>query len=118
MPRGFGIVWLLIVLSGCVGTETAPAPTPWQAYKVTTDPGPDRVLLDVGLVQSPLEDPFLDRELWNAADEMLGSATERELRELNGYRVGILVGSAPEPLRNLLGSPRSCVEHRGRSAPS
>src|SRR4051794_485799 len=89
MRRRVALLSLLIGLAGCVGTETTPHARPWQALKLATEAGPDRVLLEVGLVQTPLEDPFLDRELWTGADEMLGSAAQREMLDANGLRVGL-----------------------------
>ena len=118
MPRRSGVALLCFLLGGCVSADGSDPTSAWQAMRVDTDPGPDRVLLDVALVQSPREDPFLDRHVWASADEMVLSPEQRELLELNGFRVGVLVGSPPEQLLDLLRSPRTCVERRGRSAPS
>lgn len=113
--RGF---LLLIFLAGCVSPEPSRSGVDWQTLKVAADPGPDRVLLDVALVQRPLGDPFLTTEIWSSTDEMILSPDLRELLELNGYRIGLLVGSPPEKLSQLLQSDRSCIERRGRSAPT
>lgn len=109
---------LLVLLTGCVSPESTHAPIGWQSLKVDSDPGPDRVLLDVALIQRPIDDEFLSSELWANADEMVVPADRRELLELNGFRVGVLVGSPPEQLTHLLQSERSCLERKGRSAPS
>jgi hypothetical protein len=109
---------LLILLAGCVSSEPSRPSVSWQSLKPESDPGPDRVLFDVALVRRPLGDPFLADELWASADEMIVSADLRELLELNGYRVGVLVGAPPDKLLQLLQSERSCPERRGRTAPS
>jgi hypothetical protein len=107
---------LLILLAGCVSSEPARPGVPWQSLKVGSDPG--SIFLDVALVQRPLGDSFLTDQVWASADEMIVSAGQRELLELNGFRVGVLVGSPPEKLLQLLQSERSCRERRGRAAPS
>ena len=110
---------LLLALSvGCVSEETPRPTTSWQALKFDADPGRDRILLDVAIVQRPLDDPFLATGIWAGADEMALSLERREFVELNGFRVGLLVGSPPEKLVQLMKSERSRVERKGRSAPT
>ncbi len=109
---------LLILLAGCVSSEPLRPGGVWQSLKIESDPGPDRVLFDIALVQRPLGDHFLSEELWASADEMIVPADQREMLELNGYRVGLLVGSPPDKLLHLLQSERSRLDRRGRSTPS
>ncbi len=109
---------LLILLAGCVSSEPSRPGAVWQSRKIESDPGPDRVLFDIALVKRPLGDAFLTDDIWSSADEMIVSPDQRELLELNGYRVGLLVGSPPDKLLKLLQSERSCMERRGRSTPS
>jgi hypothetical protein len=117
MPMRRGSL-LVILLAGCVSSEPSRPGVNWQSMKVDADPGPDRVLFDIALVQRPLGDSFLTDELWQAADEMIVPADQRELLELNGYRVGVLVGSPPEKLVQLLQSDRGRLDRKGRAAPS
>ena len=113
----FVAIALLIALAGCVGEETL-SPTSRDCYRLETETLGDRVLLDVALVQAPLGDAFVDRKIWAGADQMIGAADKRDLLEANGLRVGILVGSPPAALMNLLQTERTCVERHGRVAPS
>jgi hypothetical protein len=109
---------LLILLAGCASPEPSRPGAIWQSLKADTDLGPNRVLFDVALVQRPLEDSFLNDEIWASADEMIFSADERELLELNGFRVGLLVGNLPDKLLQCLQSERSCPQRRARSMPA
>ena len=110
---------LLLAFSlGCVSEDAARKSPAWQTLKFDAEPGRDRVLLDVAIVQRPLDDPFLASEIWAGADEMILPMERRELVELNGFRVGLLVGFPPEKLIQLMKSERSRVERKGRSAPA
>ena len=108
---------LVLFLAGCVSTEPSRSGVSWQSFKAN-DTGPDRVLFDIALVQRPINDSFLNTELWASADEMILPVDLRENLELNGFRIGLLVGSPPEKLGQLLQSDRSCIDRRGRSVPS
>lgn len=107
---------LLVMLAGCVSPEPSRTGTPWQSFK--DNPDPERILLDVAIVQRPFGDAFLDDEIWSHADEMIVPPEQRDLLELNGYRAGVIVGSPPEKLVNLLQSSRSRVQRRARSVGS
>jgi hypothetical protein len=104
---------LLLVLAGCVSPEPSRPGPAWQSFKVDADP--DRIFLDVAVVQRPFGDAFLDDELWSYADEMIVPPEQRDRLELNGFRAGVIVGASPEKLVGLLQSSRSCVHRRGRA---
>jgi hypothetical protein len=108
---------LFAALPGCV-SDNGVAPTMHDSYRLDTESFGDRALLDVALVQAPLGDAFLDRLIWAGADQMILSADKRDLLEANGLRIGVLVGSPPAGLTNLLQTDRTCVERHGRFAPS
>ena len=103
---------------GCVSEDAARPGPAWQALKFDAEPGRDRVLLDVAIIHRPLDDPFLTTEIWAGADEMILPLERREFVELNGFRVGLLVGFPPEKLIQLLKSERSRIERKGRSVPT
>src|SRR5436853_144753 len=115
MPTRRGAL-LLILLAGCVSSEPSRPGVNWQSFKDNSDP--NRVVFDVALIERPFGDPFLADELWASADEMVVSHDQREILELNGYRVGLLVGAPPEKLLQLLQADRSCLQRRGRSTPA
>lgn len=108
-------IWLVILLAGCVSPEPSRTGVAWQSLKVDAEAGQDRILFDVSLVQRPIDDVFLNHDLWASVDEMILPTDLRENLELNGYRIGLLVGSPPDRLKQLLQSDRSCIERKGRS---
>ncbi len=116
MSARLGLLLGLIALIGCVGPEESRPSRAWQTFRVDADPGPEHVLLDIALIQQPFDDDYLRHELWTGADEMILPIEVRETLDLNGYRVGILVGSAHEKLTQLIQSERTCLEHKGRSS--
>ncbi len=74
--------------------------------------GEDVVLLDVAVVEQPWGDRFLNRELWELADEQ-GVALERApILAKNGFRVCRIAGLPPAGLQRLLASRRSCPDPR------
>lgn len=83
--------------------------------------GEDVVYLDVFVIERPLGDPFLNRELWTETDEetiradgeQAISLERKTVLEKNGFRIGQLGGSLPPTkLQDLLASHRSCKGNR------
>jgi hypothetical protein len=82
--------------------------------------GEDVVYLDVAVIERTLGDTFLNRELWNEADEEVvrveGEQTvsleRKTLLETNGFRIGQVGGMLPNKLQDLLLSQRSCQMRR------
>ena len=82
--------------------------------------GDDVVFLDVAVIERPLGDPFVNRELWSETDEEVirveGEPTvslERKTSlEKNGFRVGQIGGLLPTRLQDMLDSQRSCKARR------
>lgn len=119
MQRAVRFAVLVMLAGGCATQpETLRSPIAWQSLKAGVDAGSDRVLLDVSLIERPLDDEYLNEGLWSCADEMVIAPELRELLAANGYRVGVLVGAPPEKLVQLLSSERSCIDRRGKSVPS
>lgn len=119
MQRAVRWVVLVILAGGCAGqTQTVRPANSWQSLKVGAEAGADRVLLDVALLERPLDDEYLNEGIWASADEMVVAPELRELLAVNGYRVGVLVGAPPERLVHLLASERTCIDRRGKSVPS
>jgi hypothetical protein len=82
--------------------------------------GEDVVYLDVAVLSRTLGDVFLNRELWNQADEEIVhidgepavSLERKRALEKNGFRVGQVGGMLPSKLHDLLTSERSCQTRR------
>ena len=69
---------------------------------------PEGVIVDSVLVEQPLGDLFLDRELW--ADALpVGQPETRALFAENGLRAGVITGSIPQKLQALLESESDTV---------
>jgi hypothetical protein len=82
--------------------------------------GDDVVYLDVAIIERTLGDVFLNRELWNEADEEVVHVESEPAISLerkralvkNGFRVGQVGGLLPSKLHDLLTSERSCQTRR------
>jgi hypothetical protein len=74
--------------------------------------GPEAVQMDVALLERPLGDPYINRDLWDAADEQVIPLESRGILEDNGFRIGQIGGITPARLQALLTSERSCVNPR------
>jgi hypothetical protein len=71
--------------------------------------GPDTIQLDVGLLERPLHDRFINTELWLLADEQIIPLERKACLEDAGFRIGQVNGLNPSGLQTLLASDRSCV---------
>jgi hypothetical protein len=72
---------------------------------------PEGVILDHVLIEQPLGDPFLDRELWKTTLPV-GQPETRALLAENGLRAGILPGTVPQQFQTLLDSEADTVSPR------
>lgn len=98
------------LVAGCIPGEPV-RPTTWldQFHSFRGPAGPDVVQMDVALLERPVGDLSLNRDLWTFTDEQ-GVALDRQaLLEDNGFRVGQVGGNPPARLLELLTSERSCV---------
>jgi hypothetical protein len=68
--------------------------------------------MDVALVERPAGDAYVNRELWDLADEQALPYERKAALQDNGFRVGQVGGMTPPGLLDLLQSPESCVGHR------
>jgi hypothetical protein len=72
----------------------------------------DLITLEVALVQRPIYDQFVEKDLWSAIDEQVGSLVARGALQSNGLRVGELGGAAPAEFLHMITSDRSCTNPR------
>jgi hypothetical protein len=102
------------LLTGCASdpmiytTAWLSRPRPFQGPT-----GPDVVLLQVKLLELPVEDPYINKELWKLVDEGFVPLERKAALEDNGFRVGQVNGMNPPPgLLRLLTSEKSCANPR------
>src|SRR4051794_5810973 len=95
---------LLFALTGCFTSNSA-RPNSWAERVRTANRTlpPDGVVLEIHIIEQPLADPFINRELWTFTDDQKG------MPEDNGFRVGHVVGNLPGRLPDLLCSERYCA---------
>jgi hypothetical protein len=103
---------LILASGGCASSPSSSISwlERFRPFQVPT--GPDVVQVDVALLQQPLTDPYLSRDLWAIADEQAVSLESKIVLEENGFRVGQISGLTPAGLQQLLVSKRSCVDPR------
>ena len=103
---------LLIALAAGCATPTNSA-TVWERLRPFQGPtGPDVVQMDVALIELPVGDPYLNRELWTAVDEQALTLERKSVLEDNGLRVGLVGGIMPARLQALLTSDKTCANPR------
>jgi hypothetical protein len=76
--------------------------------------GPDVVVLDVAVVEQPPADPFIDHDLWSAADEQAVALDRKAALDDNGVRVAVVGGLIPGKLTALLATERATPEEPHR----
>lgn len=107
LPAGL----LIALVVGC--TTPMASTTIWERLRPFQGPtGPDVVQMDVALIELPVGDPYLNRELWAAIDEQAVALEHKSVLEDNGLRVGIVAGITPGRLQSLLTSDQTCANPR------
>ncbi|MBL8797172.1 MAG: hypothetical protein JNM56_24940 [Planctomycetia bacterium] len=104
---------LASMMLGCVSNRNA-RPTSWlDRFLQPAGPvGPDTIQMDVALIEKPFGDSYLNRDLWNDADEQIIPLENKAVLEDNGFRIGQIGGITPVGLQLLLASERSCANPR------
>jgi hypothetical protein len=103
---------LLALLTGCATGELAHPGTLLDRLSGAQALPPEAVQMEVAVIERPLSDPYLNKDLWTFTDEQVVALEHKEVLDDNGFRVGQVVGMAPSGLQALLTSKRSCVNHR------
>ena len=107
--------WLTIVLcAASAGCFDRPARPPVESVVRSLAPvvPVEGVYLESVILERPLGDRFLDRDLWNAV-EPVGSQEVRTLLSENGLRAGVLSGNPPPLFQKLLDSETEAIGGRG-----
>jgi len=121
--RDWSILGLLVCLLGMTGCAVLPEPARTTSWLRRQNPfaksiDDQEVKLFVALLERPIEDPFINQELWSHTDEMIVDMDRKAAVDDNGYRVGQIVGMPPGKLQDLLKSERYCLNSRCRIMPS
>ncbi len=103
---GLGLMVLACAAAGCLRSDRPTVPSIVRA--LTPPMQLEGVILDSVLIEQPLGDQFVDRELWASALPA-GLPETRALLAENGLRVGILTGTVPQKFQTLLNSEGDTV---------
>jgi hypothetical protein len=103
-----------VVGAGCKNplTSTDRPATPTIARSLAPAIAPEGLFVESVLLERPVGDPLLDRDLWTAA-QPAGTPETRALLAENGLRAGVLSGSLPQALQDLLASEADTVDPHG-----
>jgi hypothetical protein len=110
MCRAWAIV-ICAAAAGCI-TRTERPPTESIVRSLAPIVPVEGVYLESVILERPLGDRFLDRDLW-AASLPVGSQETRTLLSENGLRAGVLSGSLPQKFQTLLESESEAINGRG-----
>jgi hypothetical protein len=104
--------------AGCTFSTHSQGPS-WVDYmRASATLDPNTVLVETALVELPLGDPYVCRDLWRDTDELIVGLECREALQENGLRIGQLIGTPPVSFQTLLLSPRSCANPSRLTVPS
>lgn len=109
--RRAGCAWAAVICmtaAGCLPHRTATPPTTARSLS----PSADGVFVQSVLIERPVGDPLLDRELWAAGLPAARDATRALLSE-NGLRAVVLGGNLPAGFRRALASESETVNAHG-----
>jgi hypothetical protein len=109
---------LCAILAGCAGPDAGRSTSWFKPAAGSPALRKDIVQIDVALLELPVGDPFINRELWNNTDEQVVDLEHKAQVDDNGFRIGQIVGMTPSRLQALLTSKRSCINPRRRLLPS
>jgi hypothetical protein len=99
---------LLLGAFGCAWQEQNVPMTSWLQRPRGNAIEGAHAILEVALIERPLGDAYVNRDLWDSVDELVVDLDRRSALDDNGLRVGQLVGSPPQAFQTLLLSKRSC----------
>lgn len=105
---------LTCLLGGCLTEQPLHPPSSWmERLRLGQGPGrPDVVVMEVALLERPVGDEYINKELWALTDEQTIPLERKSLLEDNGLRIGQVGGIPPARLLALLTSKRSCANPR------
>jgi hypothetical protein len=106
-PRTLAMVLALLAVAGCtLNKSELRRDNPFQRIggggQVIE---PRRCALQVAILSRPLRDAALNESLWNAAEEQEIAQEVRHALEVNGLRIGLVVGPMPADVEAILNAP-------------
>jgi hypothetical protein len=106
--------WAALICAAAAGClpDRAAAPTPTTTARSLGPASPDGVYVLHVLIERPVGDPLLDRELWAAGLPAARDAARALLSE-NGLRAVVLGGNLPAGLRRALATESETVNRQG-----
>jgi hypothetical protein len=109
-----GVGLLTWVLVGCVPSQVRT--TSWFRGRqpFASPAAPNTVEMEVALLECPVGDRYINRDLWALADEQVVTPEQKAALEDNGFRVALVGGIVPAELQTLLTSERNNVNPRRR----
>jgi hypothetical protein len=112
MILGMGL--LAGVLAGCIPSQVES--TSWFRGRppFAGPPAPNVVQMEMALLECPVGDVYINRDLWTLADEQIIPPEQKAALEDNGFRVGQVGGIIPAELQALLTSERNNANPRRR----
>jgi hypothetical protein len=114
MPCNRVVLAVLVgwMLAGCHVPEHVRTQSWWQRFRSASGLGADMVQMDVALIERPIGETFIEKEIWDYADEQIVELEHKAAVDDNGFRVGQIVGIPPMRFQSLVTSERSCVHAR------
>ncbi|HUR53062.1 MAG TPA: hypothetical protein VMZ71_02945 [Gemmataceae bacterium] len=106
-----GVVCAAVVAAGCLDKASRPdAPVRARSFGPTSPPA-EGVYIDHVLIEQPVGDPFLNRELWSVGPAAAPPSVTALLAE-NGLRASVIGGNLPPKFQALVGSEPDTVNAR------
>jgi hypothetical protein len=100
----------ICLLAGCQAALTAPPDAALEKLLRPVTTSPDSVTLEIFEVRIPLDENQRVESLWQRANEQCFDAELRRRLLANGLRVGVLGGTLPDDLSDLLGLTGEATE--------
>jgi hypothetical protein len=105
-------VLIALLATGCLPARQS-SDTSSVARRFPDNASADTVRIDFAFIERPPGDYYLNRTLWDLADEQAVGLEHKSALDDNGFRIGVIGGLLPADLLALLTSNRSCVDpHR------
>jgi hypothetical protein len=105
-------VLIALLATGCLPARHN-SDTASVAHRLPDNATSDTVRIDVAFIERPPGDYYLNRTLWDLADEQAVDLEHKPALDDNGFRIGVIGGLLPADLLALLTSNRTCVDpHR------
>ena len=112
----------LCTLSGCLWPEQAEHSSFMKRFQEKTI-SPDHALIEVAILERPVGDDYINRDVWKSTDELLVDSERRAALEENGFRIGQLVGPTSGDLQEKLlnrqccSNPKALIFPAGKTMP-